>query len=65
VVNTYPKKLLGSPPCTLPDYFNKEIGKMGEERLGEPTKRVKYSGNKNSDFAPHLKNSDIKTIAEK
>jgi hypothetical protein len=23
VVNTYPRKLLGVPPCTLSDYFNK------------------------------------------
>jgi hypothetical protein len=23
VVNTYPRKLLGLPPCTLTDYFNK------------------------------------------
>jgi hypothetical protein len=42
VVNTYPKKLLGTPPCTLTDYFNKEIIKSSEAKMGEPAKKPKY-----------------------
>lgn len=35
VVSTYPRKLLGSPPCNLLDYFSKEVGKReNEERMG-------------------------------
>jgi hypothetical protein len=60
VHSTYPRKLLGSPPCTLTDYFIKETNRASEDKLGEPTKKVKYS---NAFDAPLLKNSDSKKPA--
>ena len=39
------KKLLGNPPCTLVDYFNKEINPYPES---EPKKKVKLSIDDNS-----------------
>jgi hypothetical protein len=41
VVSTALKKLVGHPPCTLQDYFNKEIRSIPAE--GTPKKRIKMN----------------------
>ena len=56
VVNTFPKKLLGQPPCTIQDYFSKETSRGIEDKMSEPAKRVKLSANNGSICLP--KNSE-------
>jgi hypothetical protein len=54
------KKIVGQPPCTLQDYFNRETREDGYENL--PTKRIKL--NEESITLPRYKAKahDIKAL---
>jgi hypothetical protein len=58
VVSTAGRKLVGNPPCTLQDYFNRETRVNGYE--SQPSKRIKL--NEEDYSVPRYKAQDIKTL---